>query len=83
MYVVSVASECFKNRSCVASPSLPSAASPRCLLLLPASARHPLPPPSLLGADDVGVARPPCGQCGKSTVGAGDQTRTVCPDVGR
>jgi hypothetical protein len=39
-YVVSVASGCFKSRLGVASPSSPSAASPRCLLL-PALAGHP------------------------------------------
>ena len=52
-YAASVASECFKSRSCVASPSSPSAALPRYLLLLPAPAGHPLSPPPLIDAGDV------------------------------
>jgi hypothetical protein len=44
-YVASVASECFKSKSGVASLSLPCVASPRCLLFW-ASAMHP-PPTSL------------------------------------
>jgi len=39
---VTVTSEYFKSRSGVASPSSPSAASPRCLLLLPTPAGHPI-----------------------------------------
>ena len=52
-YVTSVASECFKSRLGVASPSSPSAASPQCLLLFSAPTGHPLPPPYLIDANDV------------------------------
>ena len=52
-YVASVASECFKSRSGVTYLSSPSVASPRCLLLLPASAGHSPPPSPLLDASDV------------------------------
>ena len=49
-YVVSVVSECFKSRSGVASPSSPSATSPRCLVLSRRwlGIRHLLPLSSML-----------------------------------
>jgi hypothetical protein len=49
-YVANVASRCFKSRSGIASPSLLSATSSQCLLLLPASAsiRYLLPLFSML-----------------------------------
>ena len=52
-YVASVACECFKSRSSIASPSSPSVASPQCLLLFSAPTGHPLPPPYLIDANDV------------------------------
>jgi hypothetical protein len=62
-YVVSFASECFESRSGVASPSSASVALPRYLLLLPALARHPPPPPSLLDAGDVRGGASPTWAC--------------------
>jgi hypothetical protein len=52
-YVASVVSECLKSRLSVASSSSPSAATPRCLLLLLASAGHPPSPSSLIDASEV------------------------------
>ena len=51
-YLASVASGCFKSRSSVASASSLSAASPLCLLLLPAPTGHPPPLLPLLDASD-------------------------------
>jgi hypothetical protein len=46
IYVVSVASRCFKSRSGVVSPSSLLCCSSRCLLFLSAAVRHPPPLPS-------------------------------------
>jgi hypothetical protein len=61
-YVASVASECFNSRSGVASPSSPSAASPRCLLLLSAPAGHPSLLPLFSMLVTFGVAWAPYGR---------------------
>jgi hypothetical protein len=83
-YVASVASECFKSRSDVASPSSPFATSPRCLLLFLALAGHPPPPPHLLDADDVRGGAGPM-WVHKNGMGKGLQARAsgclVRPDV--
>jgi hypothetical protein len=68
-YVASVASECFKSRSGVASLSSLSAGSPWCLLLAPA--RHPPAPPLFSMLGDV--------RCSVGPVWARETTwETVC-----